>query len=72
MTNDKTDWMIEDKDKVSFQLDQNHKLYIERVEGGFTLRVFDERGKEHRPENPILLYSNRVSDQQLGFLEVEK
>jgi len=71
MTNEKAKtWVVEGESKVSFQLNQHHKLCIERTFDGLTLRVFDERGHKHKPEEPVLLYSNKISDLQLGYLEV--
>jgi hypothetical protein len=65
-------WMKEDDKKVSFQLDDDHKLYVERTDNGFTLRVYDERGREHQPDKPVQLYYGKISDSQLGFLRVPK
>ena len=63
-------WKIENEDKVSFSLDEHHNLYIERIPGGFTIKVYDMRGYDYRPEDPVLLYSGRLSDTQLGHIGV--
>ena len=73
MTDDpiKSKWVIENESIISFQLDKHNKLYIERIGDGFTLKVFDSRGHDHKPDKQILLYANRLMDSQLGHLEVK-
>jgi len=61
-------WTIEDN-KVYFHLDEHYKFYIEREEDGFSLKVIDDRGYNHKPNEPILFYKKKISDSQLGYIK---
>lgn len=67
MRKSKYKWAIENENQVSFQLDEHHKFYVERTSSGFVLKMFAQRGHEHKPEEPILLYIGGISDSQLGL-----
>lgn len=72
MISEENKWSVESNDRISFQLDEHHKFYVERIENGFSLKVFDERGHDHKPEEPILLYHKKISDSQLGHVGILK
>lgn len=60
-------WIIENENTIAFQFDEHHKLNIERTQSGFIFKVFDCRGKKHKLEEPIILYTKKLSDLQLGY-----
>jgi hypothetical protein len=69
MTKSKCKWVIENENMVSFRFDKHHRLNIERTQEGFTFKVFDIRGKKHKPDEPIILYTKKISDLQLGYIK---
>jgi len=72
MTNSLHKWSIEADDKVLFRFDEHHSFCIERTQSGFTFKVFDARGKIHKPDEPTILYTKKITDLQLGYIKEEE
>ena len=62
----KSNWKIGDPNTVSYEFDKDHKLLIERITNGFSIKVYDYRGVEGK-EEPAIIYFNKLSDSLLGY-----
>lgn len=50
-----------------FRYDENHKLYINRNDNGFTIKLIEQCSEE----KPMLLFRHYLSDKQLGYSKEE-
>lgn len=60
-------WKVKNSNTACYTLDENHGFYVERTDNGFILRLYDNRGRDYKPDKPIILYSRELTDSQIGF-----